>query len=100
MAAQFLRLFEGHPDRGGIAALARCTPQHQNIDTPIGLAVRAQRARDPARRMFGVPRFEPRPTPFSSSATMALVTLSYTSAFIAFFLWSAGCACNRLATRQ
>ena len=36
-------------------------PQHQDIDPLIGNAIAAQRPRDPARRMLGIPRLEPRP---------------------------------------
>jgi hypothetical protein len=61
---QLACLLEGHPDRRGVTFLHRRRPQHQNIDAVIGNSVPAQRPRDTARRMLGVPRLEPRPDAF------------------------------------
>ena len=57
---QFKRLLEGHPDRRGVAFGHRLRPQHQHIDSAVGNAIGAQRARDPPGGVFGIPRFEPR----------------------------------------
>ena len=48
VAAQFGRLFEGHPDRRGEAARDRLGPQQDDVHAAIGLAVVAERPSDPA----------------------------------------------------
>src|SRR5450631_1493997 len=60
MGIQFPGLPEGHPDRRGVASLDRCRPQHQDVDTPIRGAVRAQRPRDASRAVLDLPRLLPR----------------------------------------
>ena len=59
--AQLLRLFERHPDRGGVALGRRLHPQHQDVDPGIRLAVMAQGAADLPGGVFSVPRPQPRP---------------------------------------
>ena len=60
MAAELQRLFEGEPERGGVAFGHGCRPQHHDIDALIGNAVMAQGAGDAAGCMFGVPWLHPR----------------------------------------
>jgi hypothetical protein len=61
MCVQFDGLLKGHPDWRRKTLLHRAGPEHQDVDTGIGLAVIAKRAGDLPRRMFGVPGFHPRP---------------------------------------
>ncbi len=61
VSAQFVRLFERHPDRGDVTLGGRFHPQHQDIHPGIGLAVMTQGAADPPGGVFGVPRPQPRP---------------------------------------
>ena len=57
---QFLGLIEGHPDGGGeVLGHGRC-PEHQHVDSLVGLAARSQGAGDASGGVLGVPRFEPR----------------------------------------
>lgn len=61
VAAQLLRLLKGQPERGHKALkLGRC-PQHENVDSLVGLAIVPQRSRDASGGVLGVPGLEPRP---------------------------------------
>ena len=60
LGAKFLRLLVGHPDRAGETAGHRFSPEHQDIDAAIRLAVVAEWPGDAAGGMFGVPGLEPR----------------------------------------
>jgi hypothetical protein len=59
MPAQFLRLPEGQPQRGRVAALLRRHPQHDYVDAAVRDAVAAQGPGNAPGGMFSVPRLVP-----------------------------------------
>jgi hypothetical protein len=59
MGAELERLLEGHPDGGGVTAFGGFGPEHDDVDAAMGLAGRAQVARDAAGGVFAVPGFGP-----------------------------------------
>src|SRR5258708_19367583 len=64
VAAQFGRLFEGHPGRRGEAARDRLGPQQDDVHTAIGLAVVAERPSDAASGVGD----SPWPRPWTNAA--------------------------------
>ena len=61
VGAKFDGLAVGHPDRCGEALHAGRSPQRQNVDAGVGLAVVTQRPRNAPGDVFGVPGPNPRP---------------------------------------
>jgi hypothetical protein len=52
---------EGEPQRAIEALQFGNGPEHPNVDAFVGLAIVPKRPCDPAGRVFGVSRLEPRP---------------------------------------
>src|ERR1700685_786660 len=60
MAAEFLRLPEGHPDRASVTGDFSRGPKLQDVDSLVGLSVVPQRPGDPAGGVLGIPGLHPR----------------------------------------
>ena len=59
LAAQLGRLAVGHPQRGDEVLAKGGKPQQQDIDTPIGYGIEAERSRHLAGGVSGVPGLHP-----------------------------------------
>ena len=101
MGVQFKRLLEGHPVRRGVSLRHGGRPQHHDIDSPVGNAVGAQRPRDAACGVFGVPRLEPRADALFQLADDLVGDLGINILFHCLPLFGLRFAhANRLAPRQ
>src|SRR5208282_5687877 len=59
VAAEFRRLAVGHPDRCGEALLGGGSPQREDVDAGVRLAVVTQRSRDASGGVLGIPGPDP-----------------------------------------
>jgi hypothetical protein len=59
LGAEFLGLFVGHPERGGVAPGESLGPEKQHVDAAVGNGVVTERAGDAPGGMFDAPWFHP-----------------------------------------